>query len=147
METIIYPTIQSCLISDIVQMIKQHNINSKLNNFLYKNEDCNEFIKELTGQDRWQFVTKNNKIERELITYIHDNFHNRKCIVNGKEGVIKQEKTREFENRTYDNSISFRREYEDSTYSAPETIALWVETDNKMTSHLYTVNNIHIIFY
>lgn len=149
-------SLDSLFPQSIKDLIVEYNTNSKFNAFLYENEACNKLFQTLTinEQDRWQFVYKNNTIARNLIEYIHSNFHGITCNVKDKQGnlisgVIKHEKTRQYtdskkQQQITDNTVSFRREYEDATYSAPETIALWVVTNDQYSTHLYTVNNIII---
>lgn len=136
---------------DIAVKILHYNTNHKFNTFLYHNNDCNILFGQLIGnnEDRFKFVDANNKIERELIPYIHDNFNGVKCKVkdrNGNEidGIIEHSKTRVFEGKTFDNTVSFRRRFEDATYSEPETIALWVVTMDKYSTHLYPITQIFI---
>lgn len=138
-------TLEDALNSDSKLLIEEYNTNDKMNTFLYKNKDCEKLL----GIDRFKFVTRNNQIAKELIPYVHDNFHGIKCIVKDRrgneiDGIIQQETTRVFENKTYDNNVSFRRRFENDDYSEPETISLWVVTHDRMTTHLYPCNQIFI---
>jgi len=138
------------------ELIEEYNGNSKLNSFLNKNDNCHNIIKQMLSKiegyhqsDRFEFVYKCNQIERDLIEYIHSNFHGTTCIIKDRDnnsinGIIKNEKTRIFENRTLDNTISFRRRFENEDYSEPETIALWVITDDNFSTHLYPISQIFI---
>ena len=129
-------------------LIKGHNTARKINSFLYKEEDCNQLLKtfikgksnEELSFDRWEFVNMCNNIERELIPFIYDNYHGKKVTTSeGIEGVIEHLTKRTFENRELDNTVSFRWTNDACT---EETIALWVNTGDKYTTHLYTVNNL-----
>lgn len=140
-------TLQSVLTEDIKQQIVTYNTNMRMNSFLAKDKECNDLL----GIDRFDFVTNCNKIERELTPIVHELYHGKKVIVkdrNGKEleGTIRHELLYTYDNRTMTNNVSFRREYEDETFSAPETIALWVVIpDNKHDSHLYPSTRIYLL--
>jgi len=130
------------------EAIKRYNAASKLNIFLYKNKGSNDLFNELFGNqygnhaDRFQLVDICNKISRELTPGMH-RFHGKNCIVDGIKGVIKHELKREYDGRILDNETCFRASsYED--VNCEETIALWVETGDKFTSHLYTIDKIKI---
>ncbi len=136
-------TIKDILPDDVKSAISEYNANTKINSFLARNPDSNEVIKAVMGEDRFQFVTRCNQIERILIPFAVK-LHGRPVKImtsNGDiDGFIEHFATREYNNRTLENTVSFRREFEDATYSAPETIALWIKTNDKRTTHLYTIN-------
>lgn len=130
------------------EAIKRYNAASKLNNFLYKEEASKDLFMDTflhkcgTGADRFQLVDMCNKISRELTPGIH-RFHGKTCMIDGIAGVIKHELKREYIGRILDNETCFRASsYED--VNCEETIALWVETGDKFTSHLYTIDKIKI---
>ena len=162
METREPVELTTMLTDNMKRLIRKYNAARKINSFFYKNSDSHEVYKEIRNSDpeksyehdRFEYVNIQNRIEKELAREVHDLFHGLECYVApergpGKnvasiKGTIEYHLTREYEERTLDNGVSFRREYEDETYSAPETIALWVKTDDKHATHLYTVNNIFI---
>lgn len=136
-------TIKDTLPEDVLNLIIEHNANSKLNSFLSNNKDCNDIIKKISNGDRWQFVNRMSKIEKELIIFANS-FDERIVLINEiTKGTVKHKKTKEFEGKTLDNSVSFRREHEMESY--PETIALWVDTGDKRNSHLYPINRLTVV--
>ena len=140
----------------VQELINLYNANSKLNKFLYNNKDCNELLKSIIGNDRWQFVVKSNQIERDLIPLITP-LHGKKvkilCPHSGtvNEGIIEHLPTRQYKDyngvlKTTDNTVSFRRNHENSSnYDANETIALWVNTGDKYSTHLYSIDDLELI--
>ncbi len=141
------------LTPEIIALISEHNACDQLNTFLYKHDECNKLFAELTnGKDRWQLVIRINQIERLLIEPIHALFHNKEVIIT-ETGVRKQRaekktvtariihnKTREYNNQILDNSVSFRTDD-----NGNETIALWVDTGDKYSTHLYNIDLIELV--
>lgn len=133
----------------IKKLIKEYNLYSRANTMLYKDNDVAEMLKCLHNVNRDIFINKMFKIERELIPLITP-YHNRMVIVTDKDGkhyhgIIEHLPTREYTNsstgkkETTDNTISFRK-YNDNS----EGIALWVNTGNKFTTHLYNAEDIEL---
>lgn len=146
-------TIEDIINKDTQLLITEYNANTKLNSFLAKHEDCDELFKQFVTkaggyEGRFTLVRRCNQIERELITYVHDNFHGIKCRVKTPkgeiDGIIQHDKYRMFEGRKVDYTVSFRRRFEDANYSEPETIALWVDTMDRFTTHLYPISQIFV---
>lgn len=135
-------------------LIAEYNTNGKLNSFLYQNKDCHELFKTfLEGEysDRFILVRRKNNIERELISYIHENFHGKKVEVTDNfgqtfKGVIEHELTRTYNDGTQitDNKVCFRFD-EVVNKMGVETVSLWVNTGEKDSTHLYSINNITLI--
>ena len=134
---------------EIENLVKEFNINSRANTMLYRDEEVANMLKDLHNIDRFSFVDKCNKISRELIPLI-TSFHNTKVVVKntrtGKiiKGVIQHLPTRFYTNHNQEknetsNAVSFRT-YSDGT----EGIALWVDTGDKFTTHLYNAENIQL---
>lgn len=144
-------TLKELLIPAVLMRVEEYNICSRLNSFFYKDDKAHQYLKKSGMSDRTNLIMRCHVIKSELIAWVHHVFHNQRCqvVVGGKtiEGVIKHELTRVYtdskgqpQNTT--NDVSFRREYEDATYSAPENIALWVDTGDKYTTHLYNATQI-----
>lgn len=137
--------IQDQLSPEVQHHIADYNANSKLNTFLYNNVDCNKLFGTSTthNDDRWLLVRNMGKIEYKLIKYIHENFHDKRVTVDSIKGIIKHPLTRYYDNngeqKETHNDVSFR------SVNGSETIALWVETDNKFSTHLYTIDQITVI--
>lgn len=132
------------LSAKVINLIGVYNTLCKFHTFLYENKECKELYKDLSGKDDFELVREMNKIERELIPYIHENFHNKKVTVNGIEGTIIHPLTRIYDrvnNATCSNNVSFRQ-FKNGTNG----IALWVEFEgsNKKKSHLYNTEDITI---
>lgn len=132
------------LSKEIQELVKEYNINSKANNMLYKDEEVAIMMKTKYNLDRFDFVEKCNSISVKLIPLITP-LHGKKVTVNGRNGVVKgvieHLPTRVYTNitgekRTTDNTVSFRTYKDDS-----EGIALWVNTGDKFTTHLYNVED------
>jgi hypothetical protein len=133
---------------EILTLVREYNSYSKANNTLYRDKDVAKMLKTLYGVDRFNFVDKCNEIARKLIPLILP-YNDKNVIVSvkGKEinGVLRCLATRKYTNSqghviTTDDSVSFRT-YKDST----EGIALWVDTANKFTTHLYNTENIELL--
>lgn len=135
--------------SDIQKLVKEFNINSRANKMLYRDEEVANMLKELHNIDRFSFINKCNKISRELIPLITP-FHNTKVVVKSTrtgetlKGVIQHLPTRFYtdhnqEKKETSNDVSFRT-YSDGT----EGIALWVNTGDKFTTHLYNAEDIQL---
>jgi len=169
--------IQSQLPANIKEQIRLHNVYSRFNSFLYRDKECNQLFQQMFGgeyqQDRFMFVRKQRQMETDLITFVNVSFNNRACLVYPNDmrvdsqhplkGVIKHSTTRYYTQSlgvniqgpqqlvSTENDVAFRREYEDPTFSSPETIALWVDIDDeqdkprKWNSHLYTINRIVLL--
>jgi len=133
---------------EILKLVKEYNINSRANSMLYKDKEVEEMLKSLHGVDRWKFVTKCNAIAKELIPLITP-FHGTPVIVCNKrgdsiKGIIEHPARRLYIDdngnvKETDNSVCFRN-YSDKS----EGIALWVNTGDKRTSHLYNSNDIEL---
>ena len=121
--------------SEIENLVKEFNINSRANEMLYRDREVAALLKATHDVDRFTFVDRCNKISRKLIPLI-TSFHNTKVIVKNKrtgellKGVIEHLPT---------NDVSFRT-YSDDT----EGIALWVNTGDKFTTHLYNAEEIQL---
>lgn len=152
-------TVQSILSPKVQALIKEYNIHIRLGKFLCNDKECRKLVYSFIPEDQqYKFNHRNLAIEKELIPYIYENFHGKKVRVRTTgpgggeivDGIIEHLPTRFFINNKNEkietaHTVSFRREYEDIAYSAPETIALQVNTGDKYTSHLYTSNNIELL--
>jgi hypothetical protein len=130
---------------EIQELVKQYNINSRANTMLYKDKDVAEMFKSLHNIDRFQFVMKCNQIAKELIPLITP-YHNRLVVITEKSGkmthgIIEHLPTRMYDNNTKEtsNNVKFRTYSDDS-----EGIALWVNTGNKFSTHLYNAEDIQL---
>ena len=135
--------------SKIKELVKEFNINSRANRMLYRDEEVANMLKDLHDIDRFDFVDKCNKISRKLIPLITP-FHNTKVVVKSTrtgevlKGVIEHLPTRFYtapnqEKKETSNDVSFRT-YSDGT----EGIALWVNTGDIFTTHLYNAEDIQL---
>lgn len=128
----------------VVELVKQANVNDRVNNILFKDREVAEMFKSLYKLDRFDFVIKTNKIAKELIPFITP-FHNKSVIVTDKKGkmlhgVIEHLPTRINDGKTLDNNVSFRT-FKDGSIG----IALWVNTGNKYSTHLYNSEDITLL--
>ena len=129
-----------------LEMIATYNAANKLNTFLYKNNDAHRLMKSNYAQaynievDRFDFVRIQDHIARKLTDSIR-RFHGMEVIVGGKLGRIEHELTRTFKGGTYSNHVSFRG----VDGSDEETIALWVNTGDNYTTHLYNIDKIEVV--
>lgn len=134
---------------EIENLVKEFNINSRANTMLYRDEEVANMLKDLHNIDRFIFVDRCNSISRKLISLITP-FHNTKVVVKSTrtgevlKGVIQHLPTRFYtdhnqEKRETSNDVSFRT-YSDGT----EGIALWVDTGDKFTTHLYNAEDIQL---
>jgi hypothetical protein len=132
----------------IQALVKEFNTNSRANTMLYKDKDVAEMLRVLHNIDRFDYVMRCNSISKLLIDLITP-YHNRLVIItiNDKtiHGVIKHLPTRMYtdtqgNNRTTANEVSFRT-YLDGT----EGIALWVDTGDRETTHLYNAEFIELL--
>lgn len=132
----------------INELVKEYNANSRANTMLYKDKEVEKLFKSMYGIDRFEFVHKCNSISKALIALITP-YHDRAVIIidrNNKpiSGVIEHLPTRVYtgqngEQKTTSNDVSFR------TYSdGSEGIALWINTGDKYTTHLYNAENIQL---
>lgn len=159
-------TLHSQLPNTIEDLIREYNTVSKFNSFLYDNPDCNELFKTYESKDgepmwkgwggRDQFITRCHQIEKELTPVIREMYHGQEVRVYGtrlpKEGVrgtIKHELTHTYSRSdgtegVTDNNVSFRG-LDDGNALCEQTIALWVETGDKYTTHLYTADRIYLV--
>ena len=135
--------------SEIKALVKEFNINSRATTMLFRDKEVANMLKELHNIGRFSFVDKCNKISRRLIPLITP-FHNTKVVVKSTrtgeilKGVIQHLPTRFYtdhnqEKKETPNDISFRT-YSDGT----EGIALWVNTGDNFTTHLYNAENIQL---
>lgn len=143
---------QDLFTEEVRAIIKEHNVYDRLLSFLNKDKE----VTELLNLDYMQLLMAKGKHSNTLISYVNKEFHGKKCKVTDNfkgeiEGVIEHLPTRMY-NDSYTNSmretantVSFRREYENDKYDAPETLAFWVNTGDRYTTHLYTANNIELI--
>ena len=131
--------------TQIQELIKEFNTNSKANNMLYKDKAVREMFKTLYGIDRFTFVDRCNQISTELIPHITV-YHGTKVIIKGRHdgeiinGIIEHLPTSIYEGRLLNNEVSFR-----SYLDGSEGIALWVNTGDKLTTHLYNAENIELV--
>lgn len=144
---------------EVQKLIDEYNRCCLLNTFFYEHPECTaQLAKQLKVKledvDRFIFVSRMNAIERLLITEINNTFHNKPVILsNGKIGIIKHKFTRTYYDNTAkeyketDNTVSFRNITNDSQTTAfdKQTIALWVEFEDKDLSHLYTIDKLTLI--
>lgn len=136
-------TIKDILPEHVQSIIDEYNTNQRMNAFLASNEDCNKLITKITNTDRFQFVMRCNQIERELIPFAVK-LNNRPVRILGigdRTGFIRHEAKRIYEGRELSNDVSFRS----PVSSEPATLALWVEMDDKYSSHLYTIDKLVLI--
>lgn len=131
--------------NQIQELVKEFNLNQRANTMLYKDNDVAEMLKSLHKIDRFQFVMRYNQISKELIPLITP-YHNRLVVVTEKNGniihgVIEHLPTRMYDNGTKEtsNDVSFRT-YQDNS----KGIALWINTGDKRTTHLYNAENIQL---
>lgn len=128
---------------EIQKLVVQYNIYDRANTMLYKDKEVSNMLKELHNIDRFNFLMKCNIISDKLVSFITP-YHNTKVFVTSKggeliHGVIEHLPTREYNGRTLKNSVSFR------TYAdLSEGIALWVNTGNPFTTHLYNAEDIQL---
>ena len=135
--------------AEIQELVKEFNVNSRANKMLYKDKEVANMLQVLHNIDRFNFVNKCNKISRKLIPLITP-FHNTKVVVKSTrtgeilKGVIEHLPTRFYtdhnqEKKETSNDVSFRY-YSDGT----EGIALWVNTGDSFTTHLYNAEDIQL---
>jgi hypothetical protein len=132
----------------ILKLVKEYNINSRAKSMLCDDEEVAKMLKSLHGVDRWNFVDRCNAIARELIPLITP-FHGTPVIVCNKrgdsiKGIIEHPSKRLYIDdngnvKETDNSVCFRN-YSDKS----EGIALWVNTGDRRTSHLYNSEDIEL---
>lgn len=137
---------------EIQDLIREYNTNHTFNTFLYKFPECNELFKQQYGKgynDRFEFVHACFRIERQLTPLIHKLYHGKRVrLKNGIEGTIRHELTREYDGRTLENETSFRSGDQwqvNDLASQVQHIELWVETGNRMTSHLYDTADMELL--
>lgn len=120
---------------NIINKIAEYEAYDKFNDFLYKNKGCDEIFTDINnGKDRFILVNASNRLSKELTPEISSIFHNKKCVVNGIEGIIEHPLTITYQEEELTNETSFRK-----------GIALWVNTGNSLTTHLYNASEIEII--
>jgi hypothetical protein len=134
--------------AEIQNLVNEYNVYSRANTMLYKNPDVAEMLLSLYTIDRFQFTMKCSKIEMELISLITP-YHNKPVTITDKygntiHGVIEHLPTREYtesngNKRTTNNNVSFRYYDNDS-----QGIALWVNTGDVKTTHLYNADMIEL---
>lgn len=131
--------------TQIQELVKEFNINSKANYMLYSNRDVEELFETLYGTDRFTFVNRCNQISTELIPHI-TTYHGSKVTIKGRHdgevinGIIEHLPTRIYEGRLLNNEVSFRGYLDGS-----EGISLWVNTGDNLTTHLYNAENIELV--
>lgn len=126
---------------EIQKLVLEYNLYSRANTMLYKDKDVAEMLKSLYGVDRFVLVNRCNSISRRLIPLIAP-LHGTTVFVTCKDGEILKGIIEHPATRVYLDSNGVQREtpnevaFRDS-YTGSEVIALWVNTGNKLTSHLY----------
>lgn len=135
---------------DVQDLIDEYNRCALINTFFYEHPECeSQVAKQLKVDkvDRFILVNRMNAIERLLTPYINSSFHDKSVILsNGKIGTIKHEFVRTYyDNAAKDyketcNTVSFRNITDDK-----QTIALWVEFEDRNLTHLYTINELSLI--
>jgi hypothetical protein len=133
---------------EIIDLVKEYRILSRANSMLCDDEEVAKMLKSLHGVDRWNFVDRCNAIARELIPLITP-FHGTPVIVCNKrgdsiKGIIEHPSKRLYNDyngnvKEIDNPVCFRN-YSDKS----EGIALWVNTGDRRTSHLYNSEDIEL---
>jgi len=135
--------------SEIENLVKEFNISSRANTMLYGDKEVADLLKATHDVDRFIFVNRCDRISRKLISLITP-FYNTKVIVKSTrtgeilKGVIEHLPTRFYtdhnqEKKETPNDVSFRK-YSDGT----EGIALWVNTGDYFTTHLYNAEDIQL---
>lgn len=123
-----------------------------MNTFLYNNEDIHKWLK-AKGQipDRFDFVDRGNQIECELLILLHNQFNGREVVTSdsrtGKEikGKIEINLMRTYDGRTFEDSMAMRG-IKDGNALDEQTVAFWVVTDDRMTTHLYTADRVMLAY-
>jgi len=139
---------------EVKAIISKRNTHDRLRRFLSKDNEVAQLVRSKIDFDAIR--REEYKEDAILTVYVNANFHGKKCIVHdkwtkGTEGIIEHSLTRMYHDYYTDseretrNEVSFRREYENEAYDAPETLAFWINTGNRQTTHLYTANNIELI--
>lgn len=143
---------------ELILQLEEIRICDKFNSFLYKNKECNEYfatnILKAEYDDRFIFVRKKNRLEREMAPIVHELFHGKYCVVKqhiSRPGVksgstvighIEHPLTRTYgkDHKETSNDVSIR-----TGSDGKETIALWVNTGDKHTTHLYNLEDIELM--
>lgn len=140
-------------------LIGEYNINNRMGTFLYKNEDIHQWFRQkyLKSEhsdyvyDRFVFVDRCNQIERELLLLIRDQFNGREVVTTDAfakrevKGKIQINLTRTYtsggdEHITEDHMAM--RGVRNGNALDEQTIAFWVVTDDRSTTHLYTADQV-----
>ena len=127
--------------TEIQKLVLEYNLYSRANTMLYKDKDVAEMFKSLYGIDRFDFVNNCNSISKKLIPLIAP-LHGTNVFVTCKDGEVLKGTIEHPLTRMYIDSEGFQRETPNevafrNSYGGSEVIALWVNTGNKLTSHLY----------
>lgn len=148
-------TLHEILSAQIKQLIAEYNTHSKLSTFFYHNPDCKRLA---LGEDSKYSEYRSHQIETELTPIVNEHLDGKRVRVQcskfhgGKiiDGVIHHSLTREVqyngvgEMHTIQKEVSFRG-LNDGNALDEQTIALWVETGDKYTTHLYTADRIELV--
>lgn len=114
--------------NQIQELVKEFNIKSRANVMLFKDSE----VAEMLNIDRFQFVIRCNQISQELVPLITP-YHNKPVVITEKNGNTIHGKIET------SNNVVFRT-YQDGS----EGIALWINTGDKSTTHLYNAENIQL---
>ena len=119
---------------EIQTLIDEYNMCGKINTFFYENRECSEEMKkvlDLDRFDRFDFVTRQNQIAYELLSW-EKTFEN--CNIKTPNGVGKI--------LLSEHGIAFRK-----SDNAKELPAFFIVIDGDIrnyNSHLYTIDELEV---
>lgn len=141
-------TLKQTFTSEMTELVSRHNAYDKLTRFLCStdNKDSLALLKEKSNYN--QFSMRMYPEELRLQQIIVERYHGQKVLVsNGSknliQGTIKEELTRVFEGRTHNETATFR--YISHEPMNGETLAFWVVTDDRYSTHLYNAEEIEMV--
>ena len=128
---------------EVQDLVHEYNIYSRANVMLYKDDEVADRLKTLHKIDRFEFVNHCNKISEKLIPLITP-YDGKSVVVKTKKGpvihgIIEHSPIRMYEGKVLHNNVTFRLQ-SDGKYG----IALWINTGDVMTTHLYNAENINL---
>lgn len=147
-------TLHEILSAQMKQLIAEYNTYSKISTFFYHNPDCRKLLMDGGKYNEY----RSHQIETELTPIVNEHLDGKRVRVQcsafhgGKiiDGVIRHALTREVqyngvgEMHTIQKEVSFRG-VNDGNALDEQTIALWVDTGDRYTTHLYTADRIELV--
>lgn len=128
---------------DVQEAIAKYNTASRANQLFYNDKGVNHMMVTLYPDfDRFKFVNICNQVSYDLIDWVCSLDGTVVVLPNGLSGVIEHKSTRTYEDRELRNSVSLRCNSEIDNSIA--TIAVWVNTGDRGTTHLYNLDRLQI---